>query len=220
MAQRRMFSKTITNSDPFLEMPVSSQSLYFHLGMNADDDGFVQVKSVMRQTGANDDDLKVLLTKGFLIRFADGVIVITAWKINNEIRQDRYKATYYQEHMKRLEISENKCYSLVVPNDNQLSYQMDTQVRLGKVRLGKVRLGKDNKEAGVPPSLSVWVDYCKSMNYTFNFEAAHAYYETNGWRQASGNKIKDWRACAKTCQLREKKQGKDFNVDISKLGRM
>lgn len=72
MAQRRMFSKTITNSDPFLEMPLSTQCLYFHLGMCADDDGFVQARSVMRQIGSSEDDLKLLFAKGFLIKFNEG----------------------------------------------------------------------------------------------------------------------------------------------------
>lgn len=146
MAQRRMFSKIITNSDPFLEMPDSAQNLYFHLGINADDDGFVQSKAIMRQIGSSEDDLKILIAKGFLIRFADGVIVITAWKINNEIRQDRYKPTYYKEHLKRLQLAENNCYlikdnNLVLPNDNQ----MDTQVRLGKDRLGEVSISCSSK---------------------------------------------------------------------------
>ncbi len=169
MAQRRMFSKTITNSDPFLEMPASSQNLYFHLGMNADDDGFVQARSVMKQIGANDDDLKILLTKGFLIRFADGVIVITAWKINNEIRSDRYKPTYYQEHLKRLSITDNKCYSLVgeqlvLPKDNHL----DTQVRLGKDSIDKIRLDKINKEK----------DYVD-----IDIEEIYQTYPTRDWKQ-------------------------------------
>ena len=156
MATRRMFSKIITNSDPFLEMPVSSQNLYFHLGMNADDDGFVQVKSVMKQLGSGEDDLKVLLTKGFLIRFADGVIVITAWKVNNEIRGDRYKPTYYQEHLEKLEIESNRCYSLipekisvnslVVPDDNQMTTKCQPVGDTGKVSIGKVSIDQINND--------------------------------------------------------------------------
>lgn len=137
-----MFSKDITNSEEFLEMPDSTQKLYFHLGMNADDDGFVQPKGVMRMVRSGEDDLKVLQAKGFVIIFNESVIVITQWKMNNEIRVDRYKPTIYQEHLKSLKITENKAYimdkNMVVPTVVPLVPNLDTQIRLGKDRLGKV----------------------------------------------------------------------------------
>ncbi len=133
-----MFSKVITDSDLFLDMPVTSQLLYFHLGMQADDDGFVQLNSVARGLGSSKDDIAVLFLKGFLIQFEDSVVVITDWLVNNEIRRDRYKETFYKKHKSRLQISTSNQYSLpvtnlalVVPKNNHL----DTQVRLGKVRL-------------------------------------------------------------------------------------
>ena len=169
----------ITNSDPFLEMPVSSQNLYFHLGMNGDDDGFVQVKSVMRQVNASDDDLKVLLAKGFLIKFGDGVIVITAWKVNNEIRGDRYKPTYYQEHLKQLSLEVNRCYSLksielisdnksVVPNDNQMTTKNIPDGDTGKVSIGKVSIGKVKKEAVSSETLSTFDIFWDLYNHKHN----------------------------------------------------
>ena len=92
MAQKRMFDKTITNSDEFLDMPDSSQNLYFHLSMNADDDGFVNNwKSIMRMTGHKQDDLKVLTAKQFIIPFDSGVIVIRHWRINNYLRNEVLK---------------------------------------------------------------------------------------------------------------------------------
>jgi hypothetical protein len=91
MAHKRMFSRDITGSDAFREMPSSSQSLYFHLGMEADDDGFLDnYKSIMRSVGASEDDLKILLSKRFLILFPSKVVVIKHWRINNTIRNDRY----------------------------------------------------------------------------------------------------------------------------------
>lgn len=133
MSQRRMFSPQIVESEEFLTMPVSSQALYFHLGMNADDDGFIQPKIVMRTTGANDDDLKVLLSKRFLLSFEGGVVVVKHWLIHNLIQKDRYHPTRFQEEKKTLFIKENKAYT-----DNSDSVnKMLTQVRLGKVRLGK-----------------------------------------------------------------------------------
>jgi len=91
-----MFSSQIVNSDDFLEMPLTSQALYFHLGMSADDDGFVSPRKVLRMTGAGEDDLKILLVKNFVIRFESGVIVITHWKQNNYLRNDRYTPTIYK----------------------------------------------------------------------------------------------------------------------------
>lgn len=92
-----MFSPEVVCTDKFIDMPVSSQSLYFHLGMNADDDGFVSPKKVMRMVGASEDDLKILIGKNYAIPFESGIIVIRHWKVNNLVRKDWYRPTTYQE---------------------------------------------------------------------------------------------------------------------------
>ena len=139
MAERRMFAKTIIDSDAFLDMPLSTQALYFHLSMRADDDGFVNSpKKVQRVIGCCDDDIKLLIAKKFIIPFESGVVVIKHWKIHNYIRNDRYKETVYQEEKSLLAIKENKAYTIGIPD----GYQMDTQVRLGKDRIGEDRLGE------------------------------------------------------------------------------
>ena len=135
MSQRRMFSPDIVSSDEFLTMPVSSRELYFQLGMNADDDGFIQPKMTMRIVGATDDDLKVLLAKRFLLIFESGVVVIKHWLINNMIRGDRYKPTRFQEEKKLLKTKENKAYTELDKFGCQNVNQMAPQVRLGKVRI-------------------------------------------------------------------------------------
>lgn len=113
MAQKRMFDKTITNNDSFLEMPDSTQNLYFHLSMEADDDGFVDNwKSIMRMTGKKEDDLKLLIAKSFIIPFETGVIVIKHWRINNYLRKDRYHPTKYLNEKAQLLIEKNEEYSL------------------------------------------------------------------------------------------------------------
>ena len=113
MAQKRMFDKTITNSDKFLEMPVSTQNLYFHLSMNADDDGFVDNwKSIIKISGAKEDDLKLLIAKSYVIPFESGVIVIKHWRINNFLRKDRHIDTHYIEEMRQLEVANNNEYIL------------------------------------------------------------------------------------------------------------
>lgn len=108
-----MFAKTIIDSDAFLEMPLSTQALYMHLSMRADDDGFINnPKRIQRMIGASDDDLKLLVAKRFLIVFESGVMVIKHWRIHNYIQKDRYKQTVYQEEKALLELKDNKAYSL------------------------------------------------------------------------------------------------------------
>lgn len=141
MAQRRMFSKKITETDLFLDMPMSSQCLYFHLNMSADDDGFIgNAKTIRRMIGASEDDLKLLLAKEFLIPFDNGVVVIKDWKIHNYIQKDRYNETIYKAEKSSLVENENKQYQRLDHMDTQCIQNVsspDTQVRLGKDRLGK-----------------------------------------------------------------------------------
>lgn len=138
MAQRRMFSPDIVCSADFLDMPVSSRELYFQLAMRADDDGFIQPKLVLRTVSASDDDLKVLLTKRFLLPFENGVVVIKHWLIHNMIRADRYKPTRFQDEKKTLFIKENKAYTDNSPLGLHSGNQMEPQVR--------DRIGKDREE--------------------------------------------------------------------------
>lgn len=113
MANKRMFTMKICDSDAFLDMPLSSQCLYFHLCMRADDDGFIgNPKRIKGMIGASDDDLKLLIAKRFLLVFADGVIVIKHWKMHNTIQKDRYTPTPYQDELSQLFLKSNKSYSL------------------------------------------------------------------------------------------------------------
>ncbi|XZJ40763.1 phage replication initiation protein [Clostridium perfringens] len=143
MAERRMFSKTIIDSDIFLDMPLSTQALYFHLSMRADDDGFVNnPKKIQRMIGCGDDDLKLLIAKQFIIPFESGICVIKHWRIHNYIQKDRYKPTLYQGELDQLEVDKSKNYQIkplcigdgysMDTNCIQDGYSSDTQVRLGK----------------------------------------------------------------------------------------
>ena len=133
MAAKRMFSKTITNSSRFLMMPQSSQNLYFHFGMNADDDGYCEHFAIMRMTDSKPDDLKILQAKEFVKVFDDQILIILDWKENNLIRSDRYTPSKYLAIYK----AELKQIESGIPDDNQ---------RVPQVRLGKVRLGKESIE--------------------------------------------------------------------------
>ena len=141
-----MFSRKITETDHFLEMPLSSQALYFHLNMGADDEGFIdKAKTIQRTIGASDDDMKLLIAKGFLIPFESGVVVIRHWRIHNYIQADRFQATIHQNEKEQLEFDKSKIAS-IKPLDQciQNVYKMDTQVRLGEDSLDKDRLDKVN----------------------------------------------------------------------------
>lgn len=142
MAERRMMSKSIIKSDTFLDMPATTQNLYFHMLLDADDDGFINApKSIMRMIGAKEDDMKVLVAKQFVIPFESGVVVIKDWKIHNYIQNDRYKPSTLPER-DLLNIQKDKTYTL----KSDVS-RMDTEciqtVSIGKDRIGKDRLGKD-----------------------------------------------------------------------------
>ena len=148
MAERRMFAKTIIDSDMFIDMPMSARLLYYDLAMRADDDGFVNSpKKIMRFVGASMDDMNVLIAKQFIIPFESGVVVIKHWKIHNYIQKDRYKATSYQAEKESLTLKNGTYYTDDLPDVSNLDteciqdvYSLDTQDRLGKVRL---ELGKD-----------------------------------------------------------------------------
>lgn len=130
MAQKRMFTIKIVDSDAFLEMPLSSQCLYFHLNMRADDDGFVgNPRKIMRMIQATEDDLKILLAKRFLIMFEDNVVVVKHWWMHNTLAKDRYNETSYIDDKAQLYIKENKAYSLNPPQTikvgNALEYKVE-----------------------------------------------------------------------------------------------
>lgn len=151
---RRMFDTTITSTDQFLDMPTGSQLLYFHLGMHADDDGFVaSPRSVMRMVGANEDELKMLFAKKFVLGFESGVCVIKHWRINNYVRKQIYKPTKYTREKAQLYIRANGAYTLDPTDAVELPEghftleniaNCTSTSRRRNVDLGKVRLGKDS----------------------------------------------------------------------------
>lgn len=207
MAERRMFAKTIVLSDAFLDMPMSARCLYFTLGMFADDDGFVNSpRGIMRQCGASDDDLKVLLAKKFLLAFDSGVIVIKHWRINNYLRSDRYAETKYLDEKKSLIIDQNGAY--VQPKEAGIPGGIPNSgiPRLGKDRLvedsiGQDRLDKDKPPSGVcrfaPPTLEDVKEYCMERGNGVDAQRFIDFYEMKGW-MVGKNKMKDWKAAVRT----------------------
>jgi uncharacterized phage protein (TIGR02220 family) len=171
-----MFAQTIIDSDAFLTMSLSAQALYFHLSMRGDDEGFVnKPKSVMRTIGANEDDLKILIAKNFIIPFDSGIVVIKHWKIHNYIRGDRLKETVYQDEKSQLEEKENGSYTLIEDCQSSGSHMtVKCQHRLGKVSIGKDSidiLSEDEPQTESHP-------YSKIINY-LNTKAGTQYKSTS-----------------------------------------
>ena len=215
MAERRMFNKQITRSDAFLDMPRSTRLLYYDLNLDADDDGFVdKYKSIMRLTGASEDDLKLLIAKSFILPFENGVIVIKHWRMNNLIRSDRYKPTVYQEEKKQLLLKDNGSYTkkttIGIPNDNQ----RETQYSIGEDSLDKESKVEEGEQVAAPspkrfskPSLEEVKEYCEQRKNGIDPQHFIDFYESKGWK-VGNQPMKDWKACVRTWEQRNKSENK------------
>lgn len=231
MANRRMFAKTIIDSDAFLDMPPSTQVLYFHLAMRADDDGFINnPKTIMRIVGAKDDDIKLLVAKRFIIPFDSGVVVIKHWRIHNYIQKDRYTETKYIDEKNQLIINKKNGYSLkqigLLDDENDNVYILDTQVRLGKDRLGKDRLelerDKNKATRFIKPTIDEIKTFLNEQEYETDIDRYadrfYNFYESKGWKVGK-EKMKDWKAAIRGWLSRdnirkiEKKETIDDTLD-------
>lgn len=219
-----MFAKTIIDSDAFLDMPQSTQLLYFHLAMRADDDGFVnKPKSIMRDSRSNDDDIKLLMAKKFIIPFESGVIVIKHWRIHNLIRLDRYNETKYTEEKSTLYLDDLGAYTqskhkavALPPTKDSGGKPIELDVGLPSVnqRLPQDRLGKDSIvqdnyiESGkstrfTPPTLEEVQAYCIERGNNVDAERFIDFYSSKGW-MVGKNKMKDWKAAVRNWEKRDK----------------
>ena len=166
MADRRMFSLSVVDTDKFLEMPATTQLLYFHLGMRADDDGFVSSpKRIAKTIGSNEDDLKLLIAKSYLIPFDNGVVVISDWNVNNWIRPDRKHNTRFLQEKSLLELK-NDIYVLsdeLQSYDNHMTTECHAEDRLSKDRLSKVKEREERENTGYQQIADLYNDICKSF---------------------------------------------------------
>ena len=197
MAQKRMFSLNVVDTDKFLEMPISSRLLYYELGMRADDDGFVDNwKKILMFTGLKEDDMKLLITKQFIIPFESGVIVIKHWRLNNYLQKDRTKPTIYQEELKQLGLDENNVYTLYT----------DCIHSIDKNSIDKNSIVyKDGTKKFIKPTIEEIIEYCKERNNSINANAFYDFYESKNW-YVGKNKMKDWKACVRTWEQRQPKK--------------
>lgn len=222
-----MFSLDICDTDAFLDLPASSQNLYFHLGLRADDDGFVSSpKKITALVNCSSDDLKLLVAKGFIIPFDSGICVIRDWRTNNYIRSDRYKETRYLLEKSRLSVGENGAYQLAdtaaglpsgIPTVNRVGDGRDTQVRVESGKGSLKSTDKPPRPRFVPPTVEEVSAYCKESGLAIDVEKFIDHYQANGWVQGRGKPLKDWRAAVRNWARRDAEHARAQEVDYGKF---
>lgn len=225
MAEKRMLSKKVIDTDAFLDMPLSAQALYFHLAINADDEGFVgNPKRIRDYIGANESDLNLLVEKRFILIFNNGVVVIRHWKIHNTLRRDRSHPTIFTEEKAELILGVNGVYMkrfvAADTTDDQvatvcqpLDGQMSTEDKIGEDSVGedmgdeRATLASDERKAVrfKKPTVDEIKGYCADNGYSVDALKFFDYYESNGWRVGK-TPMKDWQATVRNWVRREQQQ--------------
>ena len=215
MAERRMFTKKITDDDNFMELSSSAQALYFHLSMGADDDGFCnQINIAMFKAHASIQDLQALLAKRYLYQFENGVIVIKHWRMANALRKDRYTPTAFQEELARLKLKDNGAYTLADTWQTQTDIDGNSVVaerlpdgchavakRLPQDSIGKNSIDntkekpskKKSEQKFTPPTLEEVQQYCKERNNNVDPKYFFDYYNEANWIKENGEPVKSWK---------------------------
>ena len=215
MAERRMFAKSIIGSARFLRMPPTSRLLYYDLGMDADDDGCVEAFAVMRKTGAAEDDLRVLVSKGFVRVLNDDLVsLILDWKTNNYIQKDRYHPSIYAKLIDNPPL-DTECIQAVS--------DMDTEVRLGKDSIGKDSIGESvadkppTRHRFSPPSVDDVRAYCTENGFRVDPDRFVDFYTSNGWRVGK-NPMKDWKAAVRIWERKDNQNEKTESKPLWTVG--
>lgn len=228
MAEKRMLSKKVLDTDAFLDMPLSAQALYFHLAVNADDEGFVgNPKRIRDYIGASENDLNLLVEKRFVLIFKNGVVVIRHWKIHNTLRRDRSHPTIFTEekallivgangaYMERpttADIADNQTATACQPSDGQMSTEdkigedsvsEDMEDESGTLAIDEIKTTRFKK-----PTVDEIKAYCTDNGYSVDALRFFDYYESNGWRVGK-TPMKDWQATVRNWVRREQQQPQD-----------
>ena len=207
MAERRMFTKKVTDDENFINLSSSAQALYLHLSMSADDDGFTsQISVSMFKAHASVQDMEALLEKRYIYQFDNGVIVIKHWRMANALRKDRYSPTAFQEELAKLDTKDNGAYTWL-PSGCQMDANCLPQDSIGKNSKEKDSLDSKRKRF-TPPTLEEVKAYCAERKNNVDAERFINYYESNGWKVGK-NPMKDWKAAIRTWE-----RGNKSNVVI------
>ena len=212
MAERRMFTKKVTDDDNFMSLSSSAQALYLHMSMSADDDGFCnQVSISMFKAHASVQDLQALLERRYIYQFDNGVIVIKHWRMANALRKDRYTPTAFQEELSKLDIKDNGSYTWL-PDGCQMVANCLPQnsIEENSIEESSVNNNKPQKRF-IKPTLEEVQAYCQERNNGVDAQKWYDYYSANGWK-VGRNPMKDWKASVRTWE-RNDKDGKRNNID-------
>ena len=205
MAEKRMFTKKVTDDDNFMTLSSSAQALYLHLAMSADDDGFSnQISISMFKAHASVQDLQALLEKRYIYQFDSGVIVIKHWRMANALRKDRYTPTNFQEELAKLDVKSNGSYTWL-PDGCQVVANRLPQDSIDKDRLEEDSIDKKGRFA--PPSFDEVKAYCDERQNKVNPQSFIDFYEAKGW-MVGKNKMKDWKAAVRTWEQRNNESPK------------
>lgn len=229
MANKRMIRKDVIDTDAFLDMPLSTQALYFHLNLRADDDGFVgNPKRVSALISASEDDLKLLIAKKFVILFENGVIVIKHWRMHNTLSANRYHETNFTDEKSMLRLKDNKSYTLgegQAIDDSHLIEMSERQAQNDRRTKDEQKTNSDKdidkeldkdidinnkkektKRVFKQPTVDEVRAYCQERGNFVDPESFINFYESKGWMVGS-NKMKDWKAAVRTWESKDKKRG-------------
>ena len=221
MAQKRMFSLSVIDTDAFMDMPAGAQALYFHLGMHGDDDGFVaSPRKITRAAGCAPEDLETLIQSGFIISFESGVVAIRDWRLNNDMKNDRYHETVYQEEKAGLVLDAARRYTRaagVEPNGVHPNSRMETEHNVEEHNVEehngeehnaeeqrKGERGETPRRAArfTPPALEEVEKYCLERRSSVDPKQFMAYYTAKGWRIGKES-MKDWQAAIRNWERRD-----------------
>lgn len=205
MADRRMFTKKVTDDDNFMSLSSSAQALYLHLSMSADDDGFCnQVSVSMFKAHASVQDLQALLEKRYIYQFENGVIVIKHWRMANALRKDRYTPTAFQEELAQLGLKENGAYTWL-PDGCQMVAERLPQNSIGKDSIdnNNITADKPAKKRFVKPTIDEIREYCRERGNKVDADNFFDFYESKGWKVGNAP-MKDWKACVRTWERNHK----------------
>lgn len=205
MAQKRMFDRAIMDTDKFMDMPMSTKALYFLLGIEADDEGFVSPKKVIRIHGGSDDDLRILIAKEFIIPFESGVVVITDWHKNNWLDSRRIRKTEYKREKKALCLNEDKQYALSMCLAN--AKRVEKRIEENSIEEKSV---EQKKKRFAPPTVTEVKEYCVERRNKIDPEQFIDFYESKGW-MIGKNKMKSWKASIRTWERKDKAENPHNN---------
>lgn len=233
MANKRMIRKDVIDTDAFLDMPLSTQCLYFHLNLRADDDGFVgNPKRIAALIGASEDDLKLLIAKNFVILFENGVIVIKHWRMHNTLSASRYHETNFTDEKSMLRLKDNNSYTLgegYVIDDTRLvelgkrqtidkqKTNPDIDIDLDTDKDIKEKIIKKKSTTFKPPTVEEVKEYCAERGNNVDPEKFVDFYASKGWLVGKA-KMKDWKACVRTWERSDAKKPKETLVGNDRKG--